>query len=356
MNLEQAGSETSGRAPLLSIATPAYNEEVNLPLLYDRLKEVLDGLQIDWEWVVVDDHSSDATFAVLNELSARDPRVVGIRLARNQGAHIAMTCALHHVRGQCAVILAADLQDPPEVIPLLLEEWRKGPRIVWAAREEREGASAFSLATARIYWWILRRVVGFEDLTAMGADFMLLDRKVVEALHGYAESNITLTSLLTYMGFEQSTITYVKQARSHGQSGWTLKKKLKLLADSVTGFSYAPIRIMSYTGIGLALLGFLYAAVVVVSAILGDPPDGWAALMVVLLLVSGVQMIMMGVLGEYLWRALDEARNRPMYLIEHRADHRAVAPTGGNSGVEPHFEGASVSTSLSFTPDNTANR
>jgi dolichol-phosphate mannosyltransferase len=162
----------------------------------------------------------------------------------------------------------------------------------------------------------MRRVVGIKEMPSLGADFFLIDRSVIDALRQFNESNASVLALITWMGFRQTTVNYDKQARKYGRSGWSLEKKLKLVLDSITSFTYVPIRLMSYLGLVVAMLGFLYAGVVIINAFAGHPVQGWASLMVVLLVIGGIQMLMMGVLGEYLWRALDEARQRPRYLIE----------------------------------------
>ncbi len=310
------GEQDGTNVGFISVVTPAYHEMKNLPLLYERLKTVLDKLPYDWEWVIVDDHSADDTFSVIESLAAQDRRVRGIRLARNSGAHIALTCALHAARGDCAITLASDLQDPPETIPLLLDKWHAGNKVVWAARSQRLGESVQRIQTSKLYYWMMRHVAGLKKMPPMGADFFLADKDVLVAFRRFREGNASIMALITWMGFRQTSIDYTKQARVHGESGWTLRKKLKLFVDSITGFSYMPVRFMSYLGIGIALLGFLYAAVVILNAIFGSPPQGWTTLLVVVLVLGGVQMVMMGVLGEYLWRALDEARHRPLYLVE----------------------------------------
>lgn len=304
------------RRPTVSIVVPAYNEAPNLPELYKRLQQVMSTLAVDWEWIVVDDHSRDDTFVVLSAIARRAPRVRAFRLARNYGSHTAITCGLHEARGDCAVVLAADLQDPPELIPQLLAKWREGPQVVWAVRGRREGETLSTISLSRLYYYIMRRVVGITEMPATGADFLLLDRRVIDAFGKFNESNVSIMALITWMGFEQSTVVYDKQARLHGRSGWSLEKKLKLALDSVTSFTYQPIRLMSYVGAVLALMGFLYAGLVGILALRGRTPQGWSSLMVVILVVGGIQMLMMGVLGEYLWRALDEARRRPRYLVE----------------------------------------
>ncbi len=305
----------SSPAPVLSLVTPAFREQDNLPVLCQRICDAL-GTSVTWEWVIVDDHSPDNTFEVIRQLAAHDNHVRGIRLARNSGSHTAISCALQQVRGQCAVVLASDLQDPPEVIPDLLARWREGSQVVWAVRARREGEKASTVGFSRLYYCIMRRLSGMQEMPATGADFFLIDRRVIDAYQEFGESNASVFALLTWMGFRQSQITYDKQARLHGKSGWTLAKKLKLVVDSITSFSYAPIRLMSYVGFIVALLGFVYAAFVVFNAFRGVPAQGWSSLMVVLLVIGGLQMLMLGILGEYLWRALEESRRRPRYIVE----------------------------------------
>jgi glycosyltransferase involved in cell wall biosynthesis len=312
--------ESPSQRPFLTIVTPAYNEAQNLPVLYQRLRSVLDDIDVDWEWIVVDDHSTDGTFEVLTRLAGQDARLRGFRFSRNFGSHTAVTCGLNYARGDCAIVMAADLQDPPEEIPRLLAEWQHGAQVVWAVRARREGEGATYLGFARLYYALMRRTGALRDLPAAGADFFLMDRCVIDAFNRFHESHVSILALITWMGFRQSHITYEKQARLHGRSGWNLEKKLKLVVDSITSFTYFPIRLMSYVGFITALLGFLYAGLVVFNALRGLPPQGWASLMVVVLVLGGIQMVMLGVLGEYLWRALDEARHRPRYLIEATTD------------------------------------
>ena len=300
----------------VTIVVPAYNEAENLPILYNRLYRVMQSLAVDWELIVVDDHSSDTTFAVMEGIAIRDERVRAIRLARNYGSHAAITCGLHRARGACAIVLAADLQDPPEAIPQILNAWRDGAHVVWAARGRREGENASTIYLARAYYYLMRHFVGLREMPVNGADFFLVDRRVLDAFIQFRESSVSIMALIAWIGFRQVTITYTKEARLHGRSGWTLEKKLKLALDSITSFSYLPIRFMSYAGFAIALLGLLYAAVVVAIALAGRTAQGWASLMVIVLVVGGLQMLMMGVLGEYLWRALEESRRRPRYVIE----------------------------------------
>jgi len=305
--------------PLLSVVVAAFNEEGNLPLLYERLT-ALDwaALGADLELVFVDDHSRDRTPGLLRELAARDPRIKVLRFSKNFGSHKAFTAGLEHCTGDAAVILAADLQDPPETIPQLFARWRAGAKVVWAVRDERPGESPVTVALARLYYFLMRRFAEVQPPRS-GADFLLVDRQVLDLLRQSPEKHTSLLALIQWMGFAQDQITYTKAPRHAGRSKWTLRKKLKLSIDSFVSFSYVPIRLMSTCGFLFACTGFVYAVVVAVRALAyGSPVQGWPALMCAVLITSGVQLLMLGVLGEYLWRAFDETRGRPRYIVEER--------------------------------------
>ena len=324
-------------APLLSVVTPAYNEEANVPEMYLRLKAVLEAASVSWEWLVVDDHSRDQTFRAVEALARTDQRVAGLRLSRNFGSHAALSCGLHHARGQCVVLMAADLQDPPEVIPDLLAQWRQGSQVVWAVRASRAGEKTSTTAFARLYYAMMRNLLGMKEMPATGADFLLMDRLVVDNFNAFQEQDVSILALISWMGFRQGFIEYHKQARLHGRSNWTLKKKLKLAVDSVAGFSYLPVRLMSYAGVVLALLGFLYLGVVIWNRVVGTPAPGWTETTSLILLLGGMQMLMLGILGEYTWRALSAARRRPVYLIEAMAGRfKGQSPPGqAGEGLPP---------------------
>lgn len=298
----------------LSIITPAFNEADNLEAMYARLSSATAAAGLDWEWVIVDDHSRDATFEVTRSLAARDARVRGLRLARNSGSHTAITCGLHHVTGDAAVVLAADLQDPPETLAAMLGAWRAGAQVVWAVRRQRQGESAPTLGFSRIYYLIMRHIVGMKEMPATGADFFLADRIVIDAFRRFPERHVSVLALVTWMGFRQTFIEYDKQARQAGKSGWTLAKKIKLVVDSVTGFSDFPIRACSYFGVVLLAIG---AAIAIVGV--GTLPTLGGGLLLALAAIiglGGVQLLALGIVGEYVWRALDEARRRPPFLVE----------------------------------------
>jgi polyisoprenyl-phosphate glycosyltransferase len=299
----------------LSIITPAFNEGSNLEAMYGRLAAAASGASLEWEWIVVDDHSHDATFDVTRALAARDPRVRGLRLARNSGSHTAIACGLHHATGDAAAVLAADLQDPPETLAAMLAEWRAGAQVVWAVRRQREGESVPALGFSRFYYAIMRNVVGMKEMPASGADFFLADRVVIDAFRKFPERHVSVLALVTWMGFRQAFVQYDKQRRHSGESGWTLAKKVKLVIDSVTGFSDAPIRLCSYVGVWLMAIGVITAIFGAVS----QPPSTVLLVLAVVVGLAGVQLLALGIVGEYVWRALDEARRRPPYLIEEVA-------------------------------------
>ena len=300
----------------LSIISPAFNEADNLPSLHERVAAAMSALGVDWEWIVVDDHSRDRTFTVLEQLAIRDGRVRGLRLARNSGSHVAIACGLHHAQGDAAAVMAADLQDTPETLGAMLDRWRGGAQIVWAVRRERPGDRSHA-GFASFYYWMMRRVVGMTDMPARGADFFLADRAVLDAFRRFPERNFSVLALITSLGFRQEFVEYDKQPRSAGRSGWTLARKIRLVVDSLTGFSNLPIRLCFYGGAALGAVGLLVFALGV--SRLPDLGGGILLLLAAIVGLAGVQLVALGVLGEYLWRTLDEARRRPQYLVEATA-------------------------------------
>jgi len=303
---------------MLSIITPAFNEAANLDALYTRLAAALERLDGEWEWLIVDDHSHDQTFAVIERLSMVDGRVRGLRLARNSGSHVAITCGLHHAQGDAAVMMAADLQDPPETIQAMLDAWRQGAQIVWAARRGRR--SAF----ASLYYRVMRRLAGMTEMPANGADFFLVDRVVLDAFRQFPERTVSVLALITWVGFRQAYVEYDKQPRAQGQSGWTLARKIRLVADSVTAFSDLPIRLCAIAGAAL----FAGALVVGIGGAALLPSLGGGVLLVLAIMIglTGLQLLALGVVGAYVWRALEESRRRPQYLIERIAGRHPAVP------------------------------
>jgi polyisoprenyl-phosphate glycosyltransferase len=305
---------------VLSILTPAFNEADNLEALHAQIMATMSKLGEEWEWLIIDDHSRDATFLVIERIAAKDPHVRGIRLARNSGSHTAIACGFHHVRGDALVMMAGDLQDPPALVAAMCDRWREGAQVVWATRREAPGTPSNSMFST-FYYWIMRRIVGMTDMPAHGADFFLIDRVVIDALRRFRERNVSILALVMWLGFRQVQIEYDKQPRAAGKSGWTLRKKIKLVLDSVIGFSDAPIRVCSYAGVALLFVAVALGIVTLVAS-LGVTGFVLAAMAG----LTGVQLMALGIVGEYVWRGLDEARARPLYLIEALAGAHDLSP------------------------------
>ena len=312
--------------PELSIVIPVYNEEAVLPALSKRLSAFADRLSpLIAEIILVDDHSSDRSPELLKQFCRQDSRFRYARLAKNSGSHVAILAGLAQARGECAVFLAADLQDPPELILQMLDLWRGGHHVVWAVREERQGVSKFDLLLSNSFYRLLN-LLGEVHLPPRGSDFALLDRKAVDALLQSAGSDPSIGGEIARLGFSSTQIVYTKERRAAGSSKWTLKRKLKAFADAFVSFSYAPLRAMSYLGIACSVFGFAYALLVIVMRLMTRTPvQGWASLIVVVLVLGGVQMMMLGILGEYLWRTLEAARQRPAYFLEETSEADAAS-------------------------------
>jgi polyisoprenyl-phosphate glycosyltransferase len=313
----------------LSIVIPCFNEAENVPFLLERLRAVMANLPVDeCEALLVDDHSTDNTFTLLTRGAESQANLKVLRLARNSGGHVATLAGIAHATGDAVVFMAADLQDPPELIPQLLAKWRDGFHVVWAVRAKREGVSAQSQFLSRTFYWLFNKLGSDVKQPPNGADFALLDTRVARALIQAAGSKPSLGALISWLGFSQTEIPYVKEARKNGKSKWTLRKKLEATMDAFVGFSYRPLRLMSYMGFFAATLGFLYALIIISLRVgWGSPITGWSSIMVAVLFVGGIQMVMLGVLGEYLWRTLEEARRRPLFVVEETHNVSLPEPT-----------------------------
>jgi len=299
---------------------PAYNEESNINALRERLTAVFGAARgYEFDITIVDDHSSDGTPAAVRRWADDDRRVRLIRLSRNFGSHAAFHAGVAECSGDAAVFLAADLQDPPELVLEMTQQWENGSDVVWAIRAGREGEKVSVKLFSQVYYVALRHM-GLSQIPAQGADFFLIDRKVIDAYLRIPEKNTSFMGMVLWMGFRQSFVPYVKQARASGVSKWTLGKKIKLFVDSIVSFSFTPIRAMSVLGVLFALAGFAFMLFVIVARLAGwvVAGTGYAALMTVVLMGFGLIMLMLGVMGEYLWRTFDEARGRPRFIVEDR--------------------------------------
>lgn len=301
----------------ISVIIPCFNEQGNIDEMYQRVKKVADNNKYELECIFIDDHSSDNSPKIIKEIHQEDKRVKMLRFARNHGCHSALSAGLSVCTGDCAVVIAADLQDPPEIIPQMVQQWQMGNKIVWAVRSKREGESFFTKLFSQMYYMTINSLTTVK-MPDLGADVFLADRAAIDAYKLLPEKHTSIFMAFAWLGFQQAQITYVKEARHQGLSGWTLGKKIKLLIDSIVSFSDVPIRVMSALGFVIAFLGFLYAIHVFYNYLLGSPVEGWTSLTVFILVIGGVQMMMLGVLGEYLWRTFDESRRRPRYIIEEK--------------------------------------
>lgn len=300
----------------ISLIFPTYNEQDNLEELYNQLVRLSNKLsEFEFEFLFIDDCSTDETEKIITRLRQSDSRVHSIRFIRNSGSHHATSAGISFCTGDIAIILAADLQDPPEIVTELIQEWRKGNIIVWGIRREREGEKFLTKTMSRFYYFLMNLLTSVRQPPS-GADVVLIDRIVIEYFKKSYEKNSSVIMLLSWFGFDHAKVYYSKQTRFSGHSKWTFSKKIKLFFDSLISFSYIPIRLMSIIGILFASLGFIYGFIIIIKSLFwGTAVVGWASLMVVISLLCGFQMIMMGFLGEYLWRTFDEVRKRPTYII-----------------------------------------
>ncbi len=306
---------------LISLVIPCYNESEGLRTLMLRLDMVVDMLktEVNVEIILVDDHSTDGSNVILKQLCEGRDYLKFIRLSRNSGSQVAIIAGMKYCKGDAAVFLAADLQDPPELVADMIVKWREGFDVIWAVRAERQGVSRISVFFSNMFYRLLNKMTEIH-FPKKGADYALMDRKVIDGLVSSAGSKPSLGALISWLGFNQTEIPYIKEERKFGTTKWTLSKKLNAFADAFVGFSYLPMRFMSLIGFMAAFFGFIYAIVVAVARfIIGEAIEGYASLMVVILIIGGLQMLMLGVLGEYLWRNLEESRKRPLFLIEEQS-------------------------------------
>lgn len=306
----------------LSIVIPVYYNEENLWDLYNDLKkEVFDIIEYEYELILVNDGSKDKSYDIICELSKIDKNVKGISLSRNFGSHAAMLCGLTHCTGNCAVIKAADLQEPSAMIHEMVEGWRCENNVVLAVRSGRE-ESIFQTFFANLYYWLVRKCA-LPEMPKGGFDVYLLDRKVIEVLKNLDERNSALTGQILWSGFKTQKIYYVRQARKVGKSRWTLAKKIRLVMDTLFSFSSLPITIVSSVGLFSMIGAMFWALIVFINKVLGNiSVSGWTTLFIFNLFSFGIIMMTLGILGNYLWRTFDASRNRPPYIIEEMSDER----------------------------------
>lgn len=300
----------------ISIIIPVYYNEDNLPPLFDDIKEKLfSHIEYEWEIIMVNDGSKDKSYEVMKEIAEEDPRIKIYSLSRNFGSHAAVLCGLSQSTGDCAVIKAADLQEPTEIVLEMVESWKKGNNVVLAVRKGRQ-EGIVQRGFAAFYYWLVRKAA-LPSMPKGGFDVYLLDKKVIHVLEQLDEKNSALTGQILWSGFKTDIVYYIRQAREIGKSRWTLKKKIRLVLDTLFSFSTLPISIVLTIGCVSFVGALIWAIIVLVCKLLGlIAVSGWTTLFIFNLFSFGTIMLTLGILGEYLWRTFDASRNRPPYIIE----------------------------------------
>ena len=326
-------------APALSIVVPAYNEQEVLPEFHRRLAAALEGIGLDWEVVYVNDGSRDTTLAVMLDLQRQDARAAVVNLSRNFGKEIALTAGLDHARGRDAiVVIDADLQDPPEVIPALIATWREGFDVVYAQRNTREGETWMKKATAAGFYRVMQRLGGKVQLPPDTGDFRLMSRRAVDALLKLREQHRFMKGLFAWIGFPSRAVRYDRAPRAAGETKWNYWKLWNFSLEGITSFTVAPLKVATYLGLLTAIGAVLYLAQLVFRTIFfGNPVAGYPSLLAVVLFLGGVQMMMLGIIGEYLGRIFNETKQRPLYFTERYLPSRQASssPTGVQDAAAP---------------------
>ncbi len=300
---------------LLSVVAPVYDEEATIEQFYSRVCTALDGMR--FELVLVDDGSTDGSAALLQELASSDPRVHVVFLSRNFGHQTALTAGLDHARGDAVVMLDADLQDPPELIPRMLDHWRAGCDVVYAVREQREGESRFKLSTARLFYALFDKLAQV-DLQHNSGDFRLLDRRALDALLSMRERSRFLRGMTVWVGYRQAAVPYRRDPRYAGETKYTIPKMLRFSLDAISSFSHRPLQLATLLGFLISTLAFITIPIVIVLRILGSYLPGFSSITIAVLLLGGIQLIAIGIIGEYVGRIYDEVKGRPLYLVRSR--------------------------------------
>lgn len=301
----------------ISILIPAYNEQAVLEQLYHRLGKLAnDNKSYDFEFLFIDDGSRDKTLEIIRDYSISDNRVAYVSFSRNFGKEIAMLAGFDHVTGDATVIIDSDLQDPPELIPRMIKYWEEGYDDVYAKRESREGETWFKKASSRWFYKILQKSTNIPIQIDTG-DFRLLDRRCIEALKQIRESQRYTKGMFSWIGFKKKEIVYNRDSRVAGTSKWNYAKLINFAIDGITSFTTAPLRISSYLGFIVSLIAFIFIFVIIIKTTLyGDPVAGYPSLMAVILFLGGIQLLSLGIIGEYIGRIFNETKQRPLYFIK----------------------------------------
>ncbi|MEZ4862077.1 MAG: glycosyltransferase family 2 protein [Caldilineaceae bacterium] len=305
------------KRPVYSLVIPIWNEEQVIPELYRRVVAVMDQTGAPWELICVNDGSHDGSLSLLVALHEKDPRVKVLDFSRNFGHQIAITAGADFAEGDAVIVMDADLQDPPETILKLIEQWRNGYEVVYAMRTRRQGETWFKLTTAKLFYRLLQRITDVEIPLDTG-DFRLMDRKVVLAMRKLREKHRFMRGLSSWVGFKQIGVEYERAERYAGQTGYPLRKMLRLAITAITNFSYLPLQLATYLGFGLAFVSLIGIILTIILRLSGNNFFlGQATTLVSVLFLGGIQLIVLGIIGEYLGRIYDEVKARPLYLVSH---------------------------------------
>jgi len=315
---------------LLSVVAPVYDEELLIDEFIARTKAAV--ADFEFELVLVNDGSSDGTARLLDRAAAADPRVRVIHLSRNFGHQAALTAGLEHANGDAVAMIDADLQDPPELIPDMLASWSQGADVVYAVRERRDGETAFKLATASWFYKLFDKLAQV-DLEPNSGDFRLLDRRALDALLAMTERSRFLRGMTVWVGFNQTAVSYQRDARHAGETKYTLRKMLRFSLDAITSFSHLPLQLATYAGLFSAGLAFIAIPVVIVLRIFDSYLPGFSSLTIAILLLGGIQLIALGVIGEYVGRIYDEVKHRPLYIVSDERNRPSAS--GRIAGAGP---------------------
>lgn len=312
-----SGHSTNEQRALVSVVVPALNELDNVPGLLERFAEYsVQQPDYDFELVLVDDGSTDGTADRLIELTPAGSRVTAVRLSRRFGSHYAASAGLAHCKGDCAVVFSADLQEPPSLLAAFLEKWEEGSDVVWGVRRTRTGRSALTELASKAFTSSFTRYANLENYPPEGPSGVLVDRSVIDEVGKLPERNRNVLALIAWLGFTQTRVEYDQDARRHGTSRWTRRTMFKLAIDTWIQFSSMPLRISSFAGVTVAFLGLVYALVLIIRSLAGvTTPQGWPTVLVIVLVLGGTQLTMVGIMGEYLWRSVEESRGRPLYVV-----------------------------------------
>ncbi|MBV9259455.1 MAG: glycosyltransferase family 2 protein [Ktedonobacteraceae bacterium] len=305
--------------PTYSIVAPAFNEAETLPHFYERVIQVMENVGESFEIVLVNDGSRDRTYSILKELHEKDARVRVIDFSRNFGHQIAISAGLDYARGDAVIILDSDLQDPPEVIPALIARWRDGAEVVYAQRAKRKGETFFKLATAAAFYRLIRRITAV-NIPSNTGDFRLLDRQVVDALVQMKEHHRFMRGLSAWVGFRQDAVLYERHERFAGTTKYPLTKMIRFSLDAITSFSHVPLQIATSLGFTLALISLIGILIAIILRLFTGAIVGQATTLIMVLFMGGIQLIFLGVIGEYLGRIYDEVRARPLYIVRKVLD------------------------------------